>query len=280
MNLKYLYSPAALFLVIIAALITLPANAQQQSPVGIWESSLQKAFFGDKEILDAGDLLTMDAPKRAENPAVVPIRLTTGFDQTGDNSIKSITLIVDKNPDPKAGVFHFTEASGKADLELRLRVDQYSHVRAIAETHDGKLYMTSRFVKGSGGCSAPAAADLEMAMARLGKMQLRTKQVDAGADTSLIATQLKISHPNITGMQKNQVTHLYMPAHYVRTVNVKLDDELIFSADMGISISENPTFEFYLRPQDKEAKLVAEVIDSKENRFSKETSVTVSSKDS
>lgn len=273
------YSPAKLFVAFVTVLFALPASAQQ-SPVGIWEASLRTAFFGDKEILDSGDLLTIDAPKRAENPAVVPIKLTTGFDQTGENSIKSITLIVDKNPDPKAGVFHFTEASGKADLELRLRVDQYSHIRAIAETMDGKLYMASRFVKGSGGCSAPAAADLERAMARLGRMQLRTKPAENTGPDNLIATQLKISHPNITGMQKNQVTHLYMPAHYVRKVNVKLDDETIFSADMGISISENPTFEFYLRPQDEAAKLVAEVVDSKDNRFSKEAEVTVMRKDS
>jgi len=280
MNIKNQYSIAGLITGLIILLLALPASAQQQSPVSVWDASLRTTFFGDKEILDAGDLLTMDAPKRAENPAVVPIKLTTGFEQSGDNSIKSITLIVDKNPDPKAGVFYFTEASGKADLELRLRVDQYSHVRAIAETNDGKLYMTSRFVKGSGGCSAPAAADLELAMARLGKMQLRTKPAEDGSQNALLATQLKISHPNITGMQKNQVTHLYMPAHYVRQVNVKLDDQTIFSADMGISISENPTFEFYLQPQDKKAKLVAEVIDSKDNLFLKEADVTVKSNDS
>lgn len=280
MNIKNQYSIAGLITGLIILLLALPASAQQQSPVSVWDASLRTTFFGDKEILDAGDLLTMDAPKRAENPAVVPIKLTTGFEQSGDNSIKSITLIVDKNPDPKAGVFYFTEASGKADLELRLRVDQYSHVRAIAETNDGKLYMTSRFVKGSGGCSAPAAADLELAMARLGKMQLRTKPAEDGSQNALLATQLKISHPNITGMQKNQVTHLYMPAHYVRQVNVKLDDQTIFSADMGISISENPTFEFYLQPQDKKGKLVAEVIDSKDNLFLKEADVTVKSNDS
>jgi len=263
----------------LLSLFTFPAFAQQ-SEVGIWESTLRSAYFGDREIQDAGDLLSIDAPKRAENPAVVPIKVTTGINQTDEQSIKSITLIVDKNPDPRAGVFHFTKASGRADLELRLRVDQYWHVRAIAETNDGKLYMTSRFVKGSGGCSAPAAGDLELAMARLGKMQLRTKPADGTVPDDLIATQLKISHPNITGMQKNQVTHLILPAHYIRTVNVKLDEEVIFSAEMGISISENPTFEFYLRQQDSDAQLVAEVIDSKQNKFLKEASVTVKSKES
>lgn len=248
-----------------------------QSADEYWHSNLKAAYFGDREILDAGDMLTLEAPKRAENPAVVPIRIATALDQNAEQSIRSITLIVDKNPDPKAGVFNFTTASGRADLDLRIRVDQYSMVRAIAETTDGKLYMTSRFVKGSGGCSAPAAGDLELAMARLGKMQLRTKPAEGGQNP-LLATQLKVSHPNITGMQKDQVTHLIMPAHFVKQVKVRLEDKVIFSAELGISISENPTFGFYLAPGTEGGKLVAEVIDNKDNIFTKDTEVTVLNK--
>lgn len=268
--------PKVLFFI---TLLAFGASVQaQQSPADYWETNLKQAYFGDREILDAGDLLSIEAPKRAENPAVVPIRITTGTDQNAEQSIRSITLIVDKNPDPKAGVFNFTQASGQADLDLRIRVDQYSMVRAIAETTDGKLYMTSRFVKGSGGCSAPAAGDLELAMARLGKMQLRTKPATENGLSQLLSTQLKVSHPNITGMQKDQVTHLIMPAHFVKQVNVKLEDEVIFSAELGISISENPTFGFYLSPGAEGGKLTAEVIDNKENIFTKDTDVTVLNK--
>lgn len=40
-------------------------------------------------------------------------------------------------------------------LATRVRVDDYSYVRAVAETADGKLHMVKAFVKASGGCSAP-----------------------------------------------------------------------------------------------------------------------------
>lgn len=269
--------PLRLLALLALCCVGLPSQAQQ-SPADYWETNLKTAYFGDREILDAGDLLQLEAPKRAENPAVVPIRIIAGADQLTEQSIQSITLIVDKNPDPKAGVFTFTQSSGRADLDLRIRVDQYSMVRAVAETTDGKLYMTSRFVKGSGGCSAPAAGDLEQAMARLGKMQLRTKPATESGLDSLLATQLKVSHPNITGMQKDQVTHLIMPAHFVKQVNVKLEDDVIFSAELGISISENPTFGFYLSPGASGGKLTAEVIDNKENIFTKDTVVTVLNK--
>ena len=53
-----------------------------------------------------------------------------------------------------------------------MRIAEYTNVRAIAETSDGQLYMASRFVKASGGCSAPALKDHEQAMARLGQMKI------------------------------------------------------------------------------------------------------------
>ena len=54
-----------------------------------------------------------------------------------------------------------------------MRIDEYTFVRAIAETNDGQLYMATRFVKASGGCSAPPGKDAQEALATLGKMRLR-----------------------------------------------------------------------------------------------------------
>ncbi|MGB0867264.1 MAG: quinoprotein dehydrogenase-associated SoxYZ-like carrier, partial [Granulosicoccaceae bacterium] len=161
----------------------------------------------------------------------------------------------------------------RADLELRLRVDQYSHIRAIARTNDNKLHMVSQYVKASGGCSAPSTANLEAAMQRLGKVRLQTNKVEHDGP-ALVSAQLRISHPNTTGMQRNQMTQLVYPAHFVRQVRVTLDGVEIFSADVGISISENPSFRFYLRDTDPRSlgaggELIAEVFDSKENRFVK-----------
>lgn len=249
------------------------ANTDQNSTQNAWQLNLKQHYFGATTIHQNSDIIQLEAPVRAEDPALVPIRIRAAFPQSETRFIEEITVIIDRNPDPRAGVFRFSPRSGRADLELRLRVDQYSHVRAIAKTNDGQLHMVSRYVKASGGCSAPSSGNLKAALARMGKMRLQTQKVENDGP-SLVAAQLRISHPNMTGMQKNQMTQLIYPSHFVRKVRVTLDGEAIFSADVGISISENPSFRFYMRDTDANSlglkgELVAEVFDSKENRFVK-----------
>ena len=104
---------------------------------------------------------------------MVPVKIIAKIPQTDALYIKTITVIIDKNPAPLAGRFHFTPNSGLANLALRVRVNENSPIRAIAETSDGKLVMSKRFVKASGGCSAPMGTDLEQALKRLGRISSR-----------------------------------------------------------------------------------------------------------
>jgi sulfur-oxidizing protein SoxY len=64
----------------------------------------------------------------------------------------------------------------------------------------------------------------------------------------------------------DQVTQLYMPAHFVNKVKVSLDGEAVFSAETDISVSENPNFRFYLVPQGG-GELIAEVEDTHGSKF-------------
>ena len=251
-------------------LIVLPTIVYTaDNPDATWNNGLRNHYFSDKSISEAGDVIELEAPVRAENGAVVPIKILSQFPQTEDRYIKTITLLIDENPVPWAGTFHFTPRSGQADLDLRIRVNSYSNVRAIAETNDGELHMTSRFVKASGGCSAPVGSDLDAAMARLGKMKFRAKPSE-GPGKALqnpLQTQLAISHPNVTGMQMDQMTRMYAPAHFIKEVKVSFNDEPIFWAETDISISENPNFKFFFVPQE-EGELIAEVTDSNGLQFS------------
>ncbi len=130
-----------------------------------WDS-IRKDEFGTRDILDGAGKILLEAPIRAEDAATVPISidLPAGF----AGSVKSLTLIVDQNPAPIVATFNYGEAAGSGERRLatRIRIDQYSDVRVIAETTDGKLYMTAKFVKASGGCSAPASKDAEEAAGR------------------------------------------------------------------------------------------------------------------
>jgi sulfur-oxidizing protein SoxY len=214
-------------------------------------AELKYDVFGDTPILDGSALFDMDAPYRAHDAAVVPVRLI----QAGASAarITKLTLIVDENPAPVVAEFEFGPSMGTVDLETRVRVDQYSNIRAIAETADGKLWMVGRYVKGAGGCSAPALKDMETAMSSAGKM--RMKVFDVVAETASATTvrpktegrrqaQIMIRHPNYSGLQRNQVTQLFIPAFFVNEMSVFLGDEHLIHMSGGISISEDPTFRF------------------------------------
>lgn len=230
----------------------------------IWQK-IRVSLFQSRAIHTSGaDVISLDAPKRAEDAAIVPIAIKTQFAQTPTRYIDKIYLIIDNNPAPIAAVFQFTPLSGRADIETRVRIDSYTFVRAIAQTNDGQLHMVTRFVKAAGGCSAPPGKDAQAAQANLGRMKFRVEN-PAGANQPVLA-QLMISHPNNSGLAMDQVSRLYTPSHFVRELRITYNGALVLSADVDFSISENPNFRFYFLPQGT-GELKAELLDSKDLRF-------------
>jgi sulfur-oxidizing protein SoxY len=99
-------------------------------------------------------------------------------------------------------------------------------------------------VKAAGGCSAPATK-LDADAIPNGTMRFRQFGAESGDDREL---QLMIRHPNYSGMQMDQVTRLYVPAHFIASVKIWQGDDLLLRIESGISISENPEFRFDYRP--------------------------------
>ena len=229
-------------------------------------NQLRQMLFQDRPIHDGASVLTLDAPYRAHDAAIVPISIEPAFDQSDERHIRTVTLLIDENPLPVAGRFHFTPASGRAALSTRVRVNAYTHIRAIAETGDGELYMVKKYVKASGGCSAPAGKDPDQALARLGKMKLRQSESLVLGEPNL--AQLLVSHPNHTGMQMDQITHHYVPAHFVNNIEVRYGDETVLKVESDISLSEDPSIHFWYTPE-KPAEMSVTVTDSKEQIFSR-----------
>ena len=228
---------------IMAALLMaspLPAAAEGESDV--WPG-LRKDVFGDKPIAEEDGTVTLEAPYRADDAALVP--LTMRMPEAVGPSVSKLWLIIDQNPAPVAATFAFGKGAGAGErmMSTRVRVDMYSNIRAVVELADGSLHMATKFVKASGGCSAPAGKDVEEAMANLGKMQVKTfAKGDNGAATA--EAQVMMRHVQYTGMQMDQATRNFTPARFVTELSVKSGDALIFKMDGGISISENPNFRF------------------------------------
>ena len=260
-SLRFASSAWFLLLVILVMPAGHPALAQDSKA---WTEIRSELYGDDRTIHDGSALLEIEAPDRAQDAALVPISIKSRIGPGDERYIKSLTIVIDENPAPVAGTFHFSRANGIADIATRVRVNAYSNIRAIAEMDDGQLYMAETFVKASGGCAAPATKNNAQAMARLGDMRMRQIgewEVDQPAEV-----QLMISHPNFSGLQTDQVTQLWIPSHYVNDLAVSIDGQEILTFEGDISISENPSFNFFVMPQG-EGELTARATDTKGNVF-------------
>lgn len=248
--------PGVLFALCLACAPALAEDAPNPLQNGETWTDLRGDVVGDRELLDGSALFEVDAPYRAHDAAVVPVRIVQA--EGSQERITRLTIIVDENPAPVVAELEFGPSMGRLELETRVRVDRYSNVRAIAETADGRLWMSGRFVKGAGGCSAPALKDMEAALASAGQMRMKLFGLaDASAEAVEPAAQsvagrreaqVMIRHPNYSGMQRNQITQLFIPAYFVHELDIYLGDERLIHMEGGISVSEDPTFRFSYDP--------------------------------
>ena len=244
------------------------ASAQDQPSEETW-NSIRGDIFKDRPILDGAGLVILDAPRRAEDAAIVPIGMRVDLASDDKRTLQSLTLVIDENPAPVAGTFTIGPRSGVTSISTRVRVNSYSYVRAIAELSDGKLYGVKAFVKASGGCSAPASSNADATRSMLGQMKFRTFRNESDA---LPEAQLMLRHPQNSGLQMDQLTRLYIPPFFIDNLKVWQGDDLIVSMDGGIAISEDPNIRFNYRPNGA-ARFRVEAVDTSRKIFRDEWSI-------
>lgn len=242
-----------------AAVPALGAGNTDPDRLARWQD-LTALIFGDgAEIAATDSLVTIDAPERALDSALVPVAVATS-----DSAVTGLSLIVDENPGPLAARVRFGPAGDPREVGLRVRVDGYTNVHAVATRADGSMVANAAFVKGAGGCSAPVGVSEVEALAGMGEM--RMKFAEGGPEGAGKAT-LMVRHPNFNGMQMNQVSRLYTPARYVTDVEVSRGGELVFAMESDISLATNPVVDFLYR-RGSEAPFIVTVTDSEGQRWS------------
>jgi sulfur-oxidizing protein SoxY len=255
-------------LTLTGALVALPLPAQAQqtqaSSERIWQD-LKGDVFGDRTIVSDTGLVRIEAPKRAQDAALVPIDIYID-PAKAPAGIKSLTLIIDVNPSPVAATFQMGKDAGVTHIATRVRVNDYSYLRAIAETSGGELHMTKTFVKASGGCSAPAVKNMDEALKTMGQMKLR-QFAATETDSKEPELQLMIRHPNNSGLQRDPLTQYFIPAHFVQKLSISQADRPILSMDVGISISDDPNFGFDYKQHGKD-EIRVEAVDTEGKTFS------------
>jgi sulfur-oxidizing protein SoxY len=225
-----------------------------------WERLAGRLFPG-KTLVQGQGTVQLIAPLRAAYGASVPVKVVSRLPQKPELYVRRLFIVVDKNPSPLAAVLDLTTEVGQADFETRLRVDEYSHLRVVSELSNGELHTDSRYVKTSGGCSAPPNRD---APHLIGKTLLKLAG-EVRMDQP-VPVDVTVLHPNDTGFELNQQTVMFIPPHFVRSIRVSYAGRKVFDAELDFSVSENPTFRFNFVPHGK-GELRAEVTDTKDGQF-------------
>jgi sulfur-oxidizing protein SoxY len=112
---------------------------------------LIKKFTGGKPATEGR--VRLDLPEIAENGNTVPMTVSVESPMTEQSYVSDVLIVSDGNPRGGIATFHFSPASGMAEVNTRIRLAETQHVIAVARMNDGSFFTASRPVKVTiGGC--------------------------------------------------------------------------------------------------------------------------------
>jgi len=162
-------------LIAVPITFSLIFSVHAESDPKIWPV-VKEAFFANRDIQEV-DFLKIDAPRRAESGAQVPV--TYSYDRAAAAAsgveIKKIYAIVDANPIPLTATYHLTDMLGNFQLSTRVRYETDSFIHIIGEDANGKLYMAKRDIRAAGGCGGTVDGDDVAIRAAAGKIKLKVE---------------------------------------------------------------------------------------------------------
>ncbi len=177
--------------------------------------------------------------------------------------IDKVYLVIDENPMPVSAVFDMQQPTDSFYFDMTFRLNGPSGVHLVMETDDGQLYVREAFAKtsGQGACAAPPGTDPKIALKTLGQMDLALVENGTTPASRLVAlskntqpavaepakVRIDFDHPSHSGLQKDQITLLYLPARFIETVEVStVDQQPLFTMTGSISLSEDPALSIEL----------------------------------
>lgn len=246
--------------------VSTPASAE--SDPKLWPV-MKEAFFAKREMKEA-DFIKIDAPRRAESGAQVPVTYTIDNAAANGVVIKKLYAFVDANPIPITATYHLTEALGNFQLSTRIRFETDAFVRLVGETADGSLYLATREIRAAGGCGGTVDGDESAIRAAAGKIKFKVEDpVKIGGVTS---TVFNIKHPMRTGLQRDLVSQGYVPAFYINKAAFTYNGKPVLTVDVGVGTAEDPYFKFNFVP-DAPGKLEVTATDNEGKTFVQEVEV-------
>ena len=112
---------------------------------------LIKKFTGGKTAAEGR--VRLDLPEIAENGNTVPMTVSVESPMTEQSYVSDVLVVAEGNPRGGIATFHFSPASGVAEVNTRIRLAETENVIAIAKMNDGTVFKASKQVKVTiGGC--------------------------------------------------------------------------------------------------------------------------------
>ncbi|MGR2741060.1 thiosulfate oxidation carrier complex protein SoxZ [Billgrantia sp. Q4P2] len=221
------------------ATLTMPALASEA-----WQRlEAAQHLLGDSEPRTQG--LTLDLPHVSEDGSAVP--LTVSFDAELDEGdyIARIDLFANANPSPEIATFRLTPLNGRAEISTRVRLNETQEVIAVATSHQGERYVTSREVRVTvSGCLMRNGGEMPDP---LSNPRVSVSSELAAGEPGEIRTL--INHPMETGLREDD-DGASVPRHIVEHFSVSLNGTTAFEATLHQSVSANPYLRFFLAPQE------------------------------
>ena len=225
----------------LAGLAALPVQAQRPPA---WPAIAAQAWSG-AEMRSASDLIVISAPTRTMDD--LRTRIGARIEAPEGDALTRVTLVMDKNPMPVSAVLDLALPQPSFAFDVTMRVNGPTPVHVVVETAMGEMFVAETYMKtsGTGACAAAPATD--SALATLGEMEVgMTYGVaeERGSDALPAARSrrvgLDIRHPGYSGMQRDQVSLLYIPARYIERIAIALDGRSAVTVTGSISLSEDP----------------------------------------
>lgn len=237
-----------LFCTLLAASILVGASqsAIAEPNAQLWPV-MKEAFFEKRPITEV-TFMKIEAPRRAESGAQVPV--TYSIDNAAANGvvIKKLYAFVDANPIPLTATYHLTDALGDFHLSTRIRFETDAFVRLVGEDAKGNLYLASREIRAAGGCGGTVENDEAATRAAAGRIKMNVESpVKFGAATP---ATFNIRHVMRTGLQRDLVSQGFVPAFYINKTEFTYNGQPVMTVDVGVGTSEDPYFKFNFVPKE------------------------------
>lgn len=223
--------PACLIALLLAVIraIAAPGDDPLQSPQ--W-TDIRLGLLGSAPVM-FDPRVKVSGPSVAEDSMNVPV----GVRVEGIEDVQRVLVVADLNPIVK--VLEFFPRGALPVLHFRMKLQQGSPVRAMAQTGDGTWHVGGVWIDAAGGgCTAPSVGRSTANWTdTLGQVQAR---VWTGPEQSRI--KLNIMHPMDTGLAPG------IPAFYIERLSLRDGAGREWMAlDTFEPVSENPVFSFDFR---------------------------------